>query len=431
MRLIILLGVLHATLMVMVYYFAAQHPIYISLLLVLSLLATFLLLKKQYKRHQIILQSLDHGLQSLRDNDFSVSLNQQKEASYNSLINAFNQTSNKLREERQRLYQREMMLDKVLNASPMVTILVDHRDTITFTNNSAQQAFELNGSIVGLRWSKLLKSLAPEFQHALTHQGESIFTLTDEQGTQQAWHVTSSSVVIHQAKHQLFLLKTITQELSKQEVATWKKVISVISHELNNSIAPISSMCHSGELLAKNLEEPRLNRVFNIISGRVNHLNDFIKGYATLTKVKLPNKQELNWVALIEQLQELYSFSLITPLPNSRINVDIAQFEQVLINILKNAHEADETGNVTLSFKEANDVVEISIHDNGSGMSAEVIQNALLPLYSTKHSGTGLGLALCREIIEAHEGRLVFKNREQGGLSVLIIIPLQSTKIHK
>ena len=89
-------------------------------------------------------------------------------------------------------------------------------------------------------------------------------------------------MTIHQAQRRLFLLKTITQELSKQEVATLKKVIS---HELNNSIAPISSMCHSGELLAKNLNEPRLNRVFNTISGRINHLNDFIKGYATLTKV--------------------------------------------------------------------------------------------------------------------------------------------------
>ena len=82
----------------------------------------------------------------MRDNDFSISLSQQKETSYNPLINAFNQTSANLRHERQRLYQREMMLDKVLNASPMVTILVDHRDTIVFTNNSAQQAFELNGS---------------------------------------------------------------------------------------------------------------------------------------------------------------------------------------------------------------------------------------------------------------------------------------------
>jgi len=396
----------------------------VSASIIMGFVITFILLKQQYKSHKIIIQSLDHGLQSLRDNDFSVSLNQHKDVSYNPLINAFNQTSANLREERQRLYQREMMLDKVLNASPMVTILVDHRDTIVFTNNSAQQAFELNGSIVGRQWTGLVKSLAPEFQHALNNHGESIFTLTDKQGSQQAWHVTNSSVTIHQAHHQLFLLKTITQELSKQEVATWKKVISVISHELNNSMAPISSMCHSGEILAKNLDEPRLNRVFNTISGRVNHLNDFIKGYATLTKVKLPNKQLIEWPELIEQIQEFYPFSLITPLPTVSLNGDIAQLEQVFINILKNAHEADESGHITMSFTPTSQAIEITINDNGSGMSAEVLQNALLPFYSTKHSGTGLGLALCREIIEAHQGKLVFNNREQGGLCVLIILPI-------
>lgn len=424
MRLILSLGLLHCLLMLTVYYYSTQYPIVVSLLLITSLLATFVLLKKQYQRHQTILQSLDHGLQSLRDNDFSVSLNEQKETSYNLLINAFNQTSANLREERQRLYQREMMLDKVLNASPMVTILVDHRDTIVFTNNSAQQAFELTGSIVGCQWTSLVKSLAPEFQHALNNHGESIFTLTDKQGAQQAWHVTNSNVTIHQARHQLFLLKTITQELSKQEVATWKKVISVISHELNNSIAPISSMCHSGELLAKNLGEPRLNRVFNTISGRVNHLNDFIKGYATLTKVKLPNKQLIVWPTLIEQLQALYPFSLTSTLPTKSLRADVAQLEQVFINILKNAHEADASGKITMGFSAFKHAIEITINDNGSGMSAEVIQNALLPFYSTKHSGTGLGLALCREIIEAHEGKLVFNNREQGGLCVLIILPV-------
>jgi len=409
--------------MVAVYHFLATYPVAVSVSMFIGFLITFLLLKHHYNNHKIILQSLDHGLQSLRDNDFSISLNQHKDVSYNPLINAFNQTSANLREERQRLYQREMMLDKVLNASPMVTILVDHRDTIVFTNNSAQQAFELSGSIVGRQWTALLKSLAPEFQHALTNHGESIFTLTDKQGSQQAWHVTSSSVTIHQARHQLFLLKTITQELSKQEVATWKKVISVISHELNNSIAPISSMCHSGEILAKNLDEPRLNRVFNTISGRVTHLNDFIKGYATLTKVKLPNKQLIHWPQLIEQIQELYPFTLLTALPNVPLHGDIAQLEQVFINIVKNAHEADESGQITIGFKSTSHTIEITINDSGSGMSAEVLQNALLPFYSTKHSGTGLGLALCREIIQAHKGKLVFNNREQGGLCVLIILP--------
>ncbi|MDU0353543.1 HAMP domain-containing sensor histidine kinase [Paraglaciecola aquimarina] len=205
-----------------------------------------------------------------------------------------------------------------------------------------------------------------------------------------------------------------------------EKVISVISHELNNSIAPISSMCHSGELIAKSLDEPKLNRVFSTIGRRVSHLNDFIEGYATLTKIKRPIKQKVDWHALTEQLQSLYPFTLSSPLPDSTLDADLAQLEQVLINILKNAHEADPSKNVSMSFKRSDNAIEISIEDSGTGMSAEVIQNALLPFYSTKHSGTGLGLALCREVIEAHHGKLVFNNKETGGLCVLIILPIHS-----
>ena len=127
---------------------------------------------------------------------------------------------------------------------------------------------------------------------------------------------------------------------------------------------------------------------------------------------------------MFEQLQTLYPFELINELPKTPINGDLAQLEQVFINILKNAHEADPSGKVSINFDTTAHGLEITINDNGSGMSAEVIQNALLPFYSTKHSGTGLGLALCREVIEAHEGKLIFNNRDQDGLSVLIMLPL-------
>ncbi|NRA60265.1 MAG: HAMP domain-containing histidine kinase [Psychrobium sp.] len=110
--------------------------------------------------------------------------------------------------------------------------------------------------------------------------------------------------------------------------------------------------CHSGELLAKNLDEPRLNRVFGTISRRVNHLNEFIKGYATLTKIKLPNKTIIHWPSLIEQLQSMYAFELTSELALLENDVfgDISQLEQVLINILKNAHEADPSGQVSIAI---------------------------------------------------------------------------------
>lgn len=380
--------------------------------------------RREQKQQLHLVKCLEDGFLCFNDGDFSASLTNNVPSQYQKLFALFNQTGKKLRIERQHLYQREMLLDKVLNASPVLTILVDHRDAIVFTNNAAQQSFEPYGQILGENWPRLISKLPDEFQSPLTSGAESIFTVSDENGQHQAWHIAVSSVRIHQAQHRLYLLRTITEELSKQEVSTWKKVISVLSHELNNSIAPISSMCHSGSLLAENLDEPRLDRVFGSISRRINHLNEFIKGYASLTRLKQPIKGPVDWVALTENLTTMYPFELVGALPENPIMADSAQLEQVLINVLKNAHEAAPSKTVTMSINElANQTTKIEIIDQGAGMSDEVIKNALLPFYSTKHSGTGLGLALCREIVEAHQGKLIFSNLKQGGLSVSVHLP--------
>ncbi|NQZ10544.1 MAG: histidine kinase, partial [Algicola sp.] len=388
------------------------------------MLVVYWLSRRDNHQRELLVKSLQDGFLCFNDGDFSVSLTDKAPKQYRRLFELFNETGEQLRVERQHLYQREMLLDKVLNASPVLTILVNHRDTVVFANHAAQQSFEPYGQIVGSNWAQLTSRLPDEFHAPLGGGGESIFTVSDDNGQDQAWHSAVSSVRIHQAQHQLFLLRTITEELSKQEVATWKKVISVLSHELNNSIAPISSMCHSGSLLAENLDEPRLDRVFNSISRRINHLNEFIKGYASLTKLKLPLKAPVHWPVLLEQLTTLYPFELVGDMPKDPIMADSAQLEQVLINILKNAHEAAPDKTVTMNIScMSGDRVKIQICDQGAGMSAEVIKNALLPFYSTKHSGTGLGLALCREIVEAHQGKLIFGNIKEGGLAVSVILP--------
>ena len=407
-----------------------EYPVVVAALGVVLMLVVYWLNQRDNHQRELLVKSLQDGFLCFNDGDFSVSLTDKAPKQYRRLFQLFNETGEQLRVERQHLYQREMLLDKVLNASPVLTILVNHRDTVVFANHAAQQSFEPYGQIVGANWAQLTSQLPDEFHEPLGGQGEeqesgeSIFTVTDDQGQDQAWHSAVSSVRIHQAQHRLFLLRTITEELSKQEVATWKKVISVLSHELNNSIAPISSMCHSGSVLAENLDEPRLDRVFNSISRRINHLNEFIKGYASLTKLKQPLKAPVHWPVLIEQLTTLYPFELIGETPDKPIMADSAQLEQVLINILKNAHEAAPGKTVTMKLIEmSGDKIKIQISDQGAGMSEEVIKNALLPFYSTKHSGTGLGLALCREIVEAHQGKLIFGNIKEGGLAVSVILP--------
>lgn len=217
----------------------------------------------------------------------------------------------------------------------------------------------------------------------------------------------------------------MTRELSRQEVATWKRVIRVISHELNNSLAPISSLAHSGAELARRGDTERLPGVFSSISERARHLHHFIGGYADVAKLPAPRLEQVAWQPFIDALALHCSFRLMGGLPDRAGHFDAGQVEQALINLVKNAHESGTDENeVTLRVEQAGACWSIEVADRGPGMSETVLSQALLPFYSTKRSGTGLGLALAREIVEAHGGRLGLANRDGGGLRVTLSLPL-------
>jgi len=130
------------------------------------------------------------------------------------------------------------------------------------------------------------------------------------------------------------------------------------------------------------------------------------------------------WAALLDALARQYPFRSPTPPPEQPGYFDRAQLEQVLINLLKNAHESGgPADSVELSVARRGNELRIEVADRGEGMSETVLANALLPFYSTKRSGSGLGLALVREIVEAHGGRVALANRDGGGLSVVLVLP--------
>ena len=130
------------------------------------------------------------------------------------------------------------------------------------------------------------------------------------------------------------------------------------------------------------------------------------------------------WAEFLGALAQQYPFRLVGEVPTREGIFDRAQLERVLINLLKNAHEAGGAGEeVELALAERGNDLRIEVRDRGSGMSETVLASALLPFYSTKRSGTGLGLALAREIVEAHGGRVALANRDGGGLSVTLSLP--------
>jgi signal transduction histidine kinase len=222
------------------------------------------------------------------------------------------------------------------------------------------------------------------------------------------------------------MIKRLTQELRRQEVEIWKKVIRVISHELNNSLAPISSLSHSGRLIMDKPEElHRLSGVFDTIEERAAHLKQFLEGYARFARLPRPRAQHVAWSGFFEKLSDLSPFRLEGLSPTGEAMFDPSQMEQVMLNLLKNARESGSPEDqIRVRLETAPGAgARIQVLDRGSGMSEEVMRQALLPFYTSKPAGTGLGLPLSREIVEAHGGWLRVENREGGGCAVTIWLP--------
>ncbi|GAA0788464.1 sensor histidine kinase [Shewanella aestuarii] len=379
------------------------------------------------------LSALEVGLLNFKDNEFSVSLHQYGESQLDALAESYNQASAKLRSERQFIYQRELMLDKVIQNSPNIMLLVDDNQRVIYANDAARHLFNQGIKIEGLLLTELVSVLPDALRKALTSEHEGLFSIGDselESGSLtevETWHIARGRFNQNNQQHHLILLKQLTKELNRQEVAIWKKVIRIISHELNNSVAPIASMVNSGRVLTKDVNNDKLTLIFDTIEDRTAHLSQFISHYAQFAKLPLPKKSAVDWSKLIAQLAQQYPVNLITELPKKPIELDSVQLEQVLINLLKNAHESGaDKEQVSLSFQEVilpYSGIFITVTDNGSGMSSEVLSQALLPFYSTKQSGTGIGLPLCREIVEAHGGHITMQNRLEGGLSVKLWLP--------
>jgi nitrogen fixation/metabolism regulation signal transduction histidine kinase len=371
-----------------------------------------------------MLRAVGDGMGRLKDRDFSASLADVPDAELGTLVLQYNALSEIMRDERQTLHQRELLLDTVIQATPLALVLTNAARRIMYANIAARALFSDGKPLEGLALYELLVHAPEALREAVQRGEDGIFTVAMA-GQNEAFHLSHRRFALNAQSHHLYLFKQLTQELNRQEVATWKKVIRVISHELNNSLAPLSSLAHSGKLIAGNPSRERLELIFSTIEERSDHLKRFIEGYARFAKLPRPQSQHVPWPAFVESLRETVVFERVGALPTTPGYFDAAQLEQVLINLMKNAHESGSAAEeVRLEIQSNALGTRIRILDRGSGMSQQVLESALLPFYSTKRSGTGLGLPLSREIVEAHGGRLSLANRgDGGGLEVALWLP--------
>jgi Signal transduction histidine kinase involved in nitrogen fixation and metabolism regulation len=401
-------------------------PQFVSLLsgVALALVACFTSVGLFTRRIFLRLQALQGGLLNLLDGDYSTSITRDGTDELDELVDYYNQVSEKLRRERQSLYQRELLLDTVIQNSNLALLLTDSHQRIVYANSQASQFFCDGDAVQGLFLQQLLEK-APENFRVMIAEGKDGLVSITEGSIPEVYHLSVGKFVLNTEEHKLYLIKQLTRDIGRKEIETWKKVIRVISHELNNSLAPISSMANTGKILLEKQQTEKLAMVFDTITERSNHLKHFIQDYIRLAKLPEPKIKEVAWSELVERLCQQYRFELIGDLPASVAYFDLGQMEQALINLLKNAHESESAvEDIQLSISQGREIV-MTVLDRGRGISKATMENMLLPFYTTKPNGSGVGLPLCREIVEAHGGTMVVLQRQAGGVEARLVLPNQ------
>lgn len=254
-----------------------------------------LLVREQLAPLLALIRATSGTVLSYQDGDFSMSLHWSRQDELADLVAAHNALGKVLREQRLNLIQRELLLDTMLQNTPVAMLLIAEGGAIVFGNLSARQLLHQGKKLEGYSLSYLKQHVSSALREALEQGGDGLFTAKSsttassntDPGTEdeeEIYHLSRRHFSLNGRRHELLMLRHLTVELRRQEVQTWKKVIRVISHELNNSLAPIASLAYSGTELLRRGQTERLPEVLQTIEERSQHLQQFINGYAHLDR---------------------------------------------------------------------------------------------------------------------------------------------------
>jgi nitrogen fixation/metabolism regulation signal transduction histidine kinase len=373
------------------------------------------------------LRTLANLLEAMREGDYSIrARGARHEDALGEVIEQVNAIGATLRAQRLGAVEATTLLRKVMEEIDVAIFAFDSTERLRLVNRAGEK-------LLALPQERLINRSAAELALQTYLRGEEAQTVQRSfPGGIGRWGIHRSTFREGGLPHQLLVISDLTRPLREEELKAWQRLVRVLGHELNNSLTPIKSIAGSLETLLSRQPRPEdweddMVRGLSVIGARSEALSRFMGAYARLAKLPRPQMHPVSvssWVKHVAGLETRIKTEVV-PGPEIFVQGDSDQLEQVLINLVRNAVDAtlETGGSVRIGWNRAPGHVEVWVHDEGPGLANTA--NLFVPFFTTKPGGSGIGLVLSRQIVEAHGGILTLKNRDgQQGCEARVSLPI-------